>query len=831
LRTLSAVLGTLFLSASVAGAVTAPVPVADIQSGAPPSKPTGAIDLEGVAIFAADDGVSGVELWRSDGTEAGTRRVRDILPGPPSSSPARLTKAGRTVFFTAANRAGARELWKTNGTAAGTLRLRAAGASVDALTAVGGVVYFKACDAATGCELWKSDGTEAGTTLVRDIRVGPASSNPQQLAALGKTLLFAADDGKSGTELWKSNGTRAGTVLVRDIDPAPVTGGKGTGHSSPADIVGAGDRVYFSAETAALGRELWTSDGTAAGTVLVKELSPGKAGTTFNGLATLDGRLFFGAVVTDPRGPARRAGLWRTDGRAGTTVELRAPNGAAVDARQLTVAGRTLFFAARSDRQLWKAEREDTVATPLEERSVGRGKLAGLFAAGSRLFFSAEDDATGRELWTSDGTPGSAALVGDIQAGNGSSNPVPLAASASTLFLSADDGAIGTELWSVSLQGSMRLDVDITSADEGWGVVHVTPSAPECRNDPGRPKSCSYDFAPGTTVTLSAVAPPDSLSRFTGWTGACTGLQDCTITLDGQQWVMATFTGPQVLDLHLFGTDQGWGVVEVNGGPMVPACMGVPGQPNHCQYRFTPGTEVTLSAFAPPDSMSIFAGWDEHPGSPCHGNGPCILRMDGPQLVGATFTGPQVLDLHLFGTDQGWGVVEVNGGPMVPACMGVPGQPNHCQYRFTPGAEVTLSAFAPPDSMSIFAGWDEHPGSPCHGIGPCTLRMDGPRLVGATFTGPQMLSLMLNSADGVGAGRVSLSAPMPPCFVQPGPTPICEYRLTPGTIVTLVPEPDPGSTFAGWEGPPGGPCVGTQSCTLTIAGPIQVGGTFRSATP
>ena len=76
-------------------------------------------------------------------------------------------------------------------------------------------------------ELWKSDGTTAGTVLVKDINPGltagypnvPASSEPYGLTALDGQLLFTANDGIHGDELWKSDGTAAGTVLVKDIAP------------------------------------------------------------------------------------------------------------------------------------------------------------------------------------------------------------------------------------------------------------------------------------------------------------------------------------------------------------------------------------------------------------------------------------------------------------------------------------------------------------------------------------------------------------------------------------------------------------------------------------
>src|SRR5262249_58532624 len=92
------------------------------------------------------------------------------------------------------------------------------------VTAVGGTLFFTANDGVNGEELWKSDGTEAGTVLVKDINPGSAfgygyGSRPYELTAVGGTLFFTADDGAHGRELWKSNGTEAGTVLVKDNNP------------------------------------------------------------------------------------------------------------------------------------------------------------------------------------------------------------------------------------------------------------------------------------------------------------------------------------------------------------------------------------------------------------------------------------------------------------------------------------------------------------------------------------------------------------------------------------------------------------------------------------
>ena len=61
-----------------------------------------------------------------------------------------------------------------------------------------------------------------GTVMVKDIRSGSGDSYPYDLAVVGNTLYFAANDGTNGTELWKSDGTASGTVMVKDIE-AEVT--------------------------------------------------------------------------------------------------------------------------------------------------------------------------------------------------------------------------------------------------------------------------------------------------------------------------------------------------------------------------------------------------------------------------------------------------------------------------------------------------------------------------------------------------------------------------------------------------------------------------------
>jgi ELWxxDGT repeat protein len=151
------------------------------------------------------------------------------------------------------------------------------------LVPIGDVAYFVANDGVHGRELWKTDGTPQGTSMVTDIRAGDGGSNPRGLTALGGLLFFAADDGVNGEELWRTDGTAAGTVLVKDLHTGSHPLYQTANYSSPRDFVEFDGKLFFTAADHN-GRELWRSDGTAAGTVMVRDIWPGTyAGYNFFG--------------------------------------------------------------------------------------------------------------------------------------------------------------------------------------------------------------------------------------------------------------------------------------------------------------------------------------------------------------------------------------------------------------------------------------------------------------------------------------------------------------------------------------------------------------------
>jgi ELWxxDGT repeat protein len=264
--------------------------VKDIYAGSSsPSSPAGFAALGGAVYFSATS-TSGRELWRTDGTEQGTLMVKDIVPGYASAGPEALKVIGNVLYFTAHDSSG-RELWRTDGTEQGTLRVKdiapgSASASPSELAELGGILYFAASDGSSGHELWRSDGTEAGTWRVKDITDGPSGSAPASFAVLGDVLYFTADDGVHGRELWRTDGTEQGTVRVANVGP-----GTASGLTSEALLpLPAEGKLLFAADDGVHGLELWLSDGTEAGTVMLHDIAPGAYGSAPAGL-TLSGDL------------------------------------------------------------------------------------------------------------------------------------------------------------------------------------------------------------------------------------------------------------------------------------------------------------------------------------------------------------------------------------------------------------------------------------------------------------------------------------------------------------------------------------------------------------
>ena len=294
----------------------------------------------------------GQELWRTDGTTAGTQLVMDIYTGFNSSSPQGFTVFDGWLYFAAEDAAHGQELWRTDGTAAHTTRLTdinpgANDAILEWFAATADYLFFTADDgsgsggAGSGADLWRWD----GNALSRGDDLNPIGyENPQDLKVMDGAVYFAATDGTSGYELWRADGLT--TTMLADIYP-------GIGASGPDELTAAGHQLFFRALDPTGGFELWVTDGTPGGTQRVADLYPGPVGSLPTGLTAVGDVVVFAAAQ-----PATGYELWQSDGTPGgtTLVADAAPGAENFNPEQMIVVGGSLYFTADTaavGRELW----------------------------------------------------------------------------------------------------------------------------------------------------------------------------------------------------------------------------------------------------------------------------------------------------------------------------------------------------------------------------------------------------------------------------------------------------------------------------------------------
>ena len=315
--------------------------------------------------------------------------------------------------------------------------------------AFGGWTYFSADRRDTGRELFRT-GVAAGTTeLFADLVPGPGDSWPHALTVFQGQLWFAA-----GQNLWTTDGTTAGTVLVKSFA------------DGPRELTVSGASLFFAAGETWSNGELWKTDGTTAGTVQVADIHAGPFSSGPTGLTWLGGDVYFGA--TD--GINGRE-LWRSDGSTAGTVMVRniAPGSAPSSPQVFAVLGSRLYFFAQdtiANVELWRTD--GTVGGTQVVREIGPGAAGSvgvtsqLVVAGGELFFVADDAVHGRELWASDGTSAGTRMVRDVWQGSSSGALGTLSVAGTTVFFQGSDGATGTELWrSDGTMAGTRLVADL----------------------------------------------------------------------------------------------------------------------------------------------------------------------------------------------------------------------------------------------------------------------------------------------------------------------------------------------------------------------------------
>ena len=428
-----------------------------------------------VLYFPAWDAKHGWELWRSDGTPAGTWLVADLRPGRDGSGPRDLVEMGGKVYFIAADvRGSGSALWRTDGTARGTAPVKAL-ANPGNLTALGNRLIFTASRPASGTALWRSDGTAKGTVRIAEIVPGPASAEFRDFAAIGDRLFFAAGRAGALLHLWATDGTPAGTRAL-----ALLAGDSSFSSTPPPTVFG--DRIFFAGYDPEHGRELWSTDGTARGTRLVRDVCPGSCwGFSLRMLFPHQGRLYFAGLTPD-----EGSELWATDGTASGTYLVRdlCPGSCYSEPAEAAAVNGRVVFLGRGESftyQVWSTDGTEAGTVRLSDFEDFPIFFSFSEPVSGVVLFPAVDSGHGAELWRTDGTPEGTRFLEDINTGTlGGSFPELLGAAGGRAFFYADDGDHEDALWmSDGTEAGTALVHELTPGEDRQPSVYSGEPAAE----------------------------------------------------------------------------------------------------------------------------------------------------------------------------------------------------------------------------------------------------------------------------------------------------------------------------------------------------------------
>ena len=318
----------------------------------------------------------------------------------------------------------------------------------------------------------------------------------------------------------------------------------------------------------------------------------------------------------------------------------------------------------------------------------------------------------------------------------------------------------------------------------GEGVVTSEPTGIECGSD------CSQDYTEGTEVVLSAA--PGAGYRFSAWSGACTGVADCTVTMSADQSVGATFE----LLRHVLEVVIAEGEGTVTSAPNGIDCGAV------CNASYDHNTVVTLTALA--GGGFVFNGWE---GETCTGTSTCQVTMNAARTVRARFGAVPTFPLSVSVSGDG----RVSSAPPGIDC------PGDCNENYAENSSVTLTAV--PGAGQRFKSWSE---ACAANSGPsCVLTMSEARQTTATFEPIPLHSLRVTK---LGTGTVTST----PVGINCGTGPDCIKDYEEGTVVMLSASTVAGHSFTGWSN---GVCSGAGACSVTMSQARDITATFTPDAP
>ncbi len=356
-------------------------------------------------------------LWVTDGTTSGTKLVLDSNGNEVSSSFIFGIFNGK-LYFSAYTEANSTEMWSTDGTAAGTKMLKdihpTGGSSPSQFTVAGTKLFFTALDDTHGREWWVTDGTTAGTHLTYDQEPsqGIYDGSFKQAVGFGNKIIYSRNrKSDDRSDVWISDGESAPVNLTAQFTTLYYIG------QNASELFLYNNNVFFSFYAGTEGDELYSTDGTVAGTKMIN-LLPGSSSFYPDYFFKFNDKLCFQGYT-----PANKKSLFVSDGTLAGTVALNYD----VENTSYAINGNTLYFAGATTNGVELCKTDGTPGGTSMIKNIRAGTASSfpsdMFWANGKLYFTADDGVNKKQPWVSDGTEAGTIMLKNIFVGNYGSLP------------------------------------------------------------------------------------------------------------------------------------------------------------------------------------------------------------------------------------------------------------------------------------------------------------------------------------------------------------------------------------------------------------------------
>jgi ELWxxDGT repeat protein len=319
--------------------------------------------------------------------------------------------------------------------------------------------------------------------LVKDIYKGTMNENSsfiRYLTLFNDQFIFTAEGDFTGNELYISDGTNAGTYLIKNINTYHQNMKSEKDNSSYAEgMTVFGDKLIFCANDDIHGYEPWITDGTAIGTHLIKDMLPphygNNDGSNPRDFTEYHNKIYFTADA------GLGDELYCTDGtEQGTNLVKDIYRLSSYPSGYIVFQDKLIFSAEDSlGTEPWVSDgtAEGTKVLKDINNSFLDSRPIHFTEYHNKLYFSAFVDSMGSELWETDGTETGTKLCRDINIKeNAGSNPDQFSILNDRLYFIASDSSQGLQLWCTNGDSIFKvkcISPDPTAMTVGYTKMHV----------------------------------------------------------------------------------------------------------------------------------------------------------------------------------------------------------------------------------------------------------------------------------------------------------------------------------------------------------------------